>query len=76
MRDLPSGRKECKELVGTLAVAGEVGERGAAVRAQRGEEAAQSAAGNVLKLGGADRGQSNECGDGEGLHVDGWFGIA
>lgn len=60
-----------EELVGTLAVAGEVGERGAAVSAQRGEEAAQSAAGNVLKLGGADGGQSNECGDGEGLHVDG-----
>lgn len=60
----------CEELVGTLAVAGEVGERSATVSAQRGEEAAQSASWNVLELCGGDRGQGNECGDGEGLHVD------
>jgi hypothetical protein len=63
-----------EERVGLLAVAGKVGQV-AAIPAQRGEEAGQSATWNLIKLGGADSGESNECGDGEGLHVDCWFGV-
>ena len=48
----------------------EVGEGRTTVRSEGADEARQSARGDVAELGRADRSQSNDGSDSEGLHVD------
>jgi len=56
-------------------VACEVGKRGAAVAGEGTDEAVESARRDVVKLSGANGGQSDDGSDGEGLHFDGSSGV-
>ena len=53
----------------------EVGKRGAAVAGEGTDEAVESARRDVVKLSGANGGQSDDGSDGEGLHFDGSSGV-